>query len=86
MVLITECVLGTLTHGDVADPYQRFVSGSIMFSEFVTTEVKSKTVVITVVVLLRLSVMVVTPVPMVLVSVRVGASVARSQEFTDPMH
>lgn len=50
------------------------------------TEVKSKTVVTTVVVLLRVSVKVVTPVPMVLVSVRVGASVARSQEFTDPMH
>lgn len=78
--------VGTLTHGDVADPYQRLVSGSIKFPVFVITEVKSKTVVTTVVVLLRVSVKVVTPVPMVLVSVRVGASVASSQEFTDPMH
>jgi hypothetical protein len=50
------------------------------------TESRSKTVVTSVVVPLIVSVKVVTPVPMNLVSVRVGAFVARSQEFTDPMH
>jgi hypothetical protein len=79
-----------LTHGDDADPYHSFRSGSIKFPMAVATSTSFTTVVTTVVSTVEIpvivSVKVVTPVPIVLVSNRVGGFDVLNQSYTCSRH